>query len=174
MIDHAKVYKSPPPIAKNVQFKLESLPRCTVPLDSLKTLENQLSARGLLISSQFYPLWFHAETERNVFLWRKGCSLIQADEFDFWIDARRLVDKRLRQLESPSVNPLSTPLWESGSIQNSDVQAERQYLEDFRTWLVRGEKHLHAMSIAGRMVANEIHHSAKEIVLLPAMLTKQA
>src|SRR5438045_1804769 len=78
---------------KFVQSHIE-LPRTALTLENLKCVEESLTKRGLLPSSISLPLWFLAETERNVFLWKHGLSLVNVEEFVFWIDVASLVDKR--------------------------------------------------------------------------------
>ena len=104
--------------SKNGQETCIAPPKGAILADVLKTLEVQFQRRGMLPSGTesgpgmaFHPLWFVAETERNVFLWRQGCSLIQQDEFEFWIDIEALISKRLNQLDSADPeNPFLNPL----------------------------------------------------------------
>jgi hypothetical protein len=58
------------------------------------------------------PLWFLAETERNIFLWRQGKSLDDVEDYEFWVDIPSLITKRRVQLESPQgLNPFTNPNW---------------------------------------------------------------
>src|SRR5438128_1283697 len=108
---------------------LAALPKAAVLLEVVKPLEQRLRMRGLLRSNDsatFHPLWFLAETERNVFLWRRGCSLGQQDQFEFWVDLRLLISKRLHQLENVDFeNPFLNPGWGS-SLPSGGVRASEQ------------------------------------------------
>jgi hypothetical protein len=77
------------------------LPERAAHLSVLKTIEKELRLRGFLGNGveQAMPLWFLAETERNVFLWRKGLSIDDAHEFEFWVDVPSLIEKRRKHLE---------------------------------------------------------------------------
>jgi len=81
-------------------------------LGVLKSIEKELRARGFLGNSfqEAMPLWFLAETERNIFLWRSCLSIDDANEFSFWVDVPALIAKRRRHLSrcdgfNPFVNP---------------------------------------------------------------------
>ncbi len=142
-------------------------------VDILKTLEIQLQERGLLPSnksSAFYPVWFLAETERNIFLWRHGCSLIEQDEFEFWIDVRELVAKRLRSLEKfDPENPFLNPLWGAQSSSSDTLEQERSYLKQFQSVIGSIEEHATALCHVASRVLEELCPLAREreAVLLP-------
>ena len=171
-------FTSPP--SKNEQTKSEqSSPaelreKGAVLLDVLRTLEQELQKRGFLDSggeSSFNPLWFVAETERNVFLWRRGCSLIQKDEFEFWIDVRALIEKRLSALDRyDPQNPFVNPLWGEPATSLDSVTRERAYLEAFLGKLETLHGHAYALCEVGSRVLRELCGEAaeRERVLLPS------
>ena len=76
------------------------LPENAILLGVLKAIEKELHRRGLLGNTvdQAMPLWFLAETERNVFLWRNGKSIDDCHAFSFWIDVPALIAKRRSHL----------------------------------------------------------------------------
>jgi hypothetical protein len=132
----------------------------------LKTVEVQLQSRGLLAafdSADFHPVWFLAETERNVFLWRHGLSLADRDDFEFWLDPRALVDKRLRQLDQATH---SFPGWASELAEPAPRDAERGYLASFIEMLSKIEAHAHALSIVASVLGAE-SAGARSRILLP-------
>lgn len=137
----------------------EALPAGAVLADVLRTVETQLCERGLLGERKadcFHPLWYVAETERNVFLWKRGCSLIQHDEFEFWIDVPALIEKRLEQLEAfDADNPFLNPLWGVCTTNRDNAVREREYLLSFKEALGRIENHLHALSKLGSALLRE-------------------
>ena len=135
--------------------------------DVLKALENRLQQKGLLaLSPQFHPLWFSAETERNIFLWRRGLSLIHLDQFEFWIDVPRLVAKRLQQMENAeNDNPFSNAMW-SEQISSPEAQdAERSYLTTLLELLSETAGHVHALSQVGSLVRSEIAGTTDRVIL---------
>lgn len=141
--------------------------------DSLKPLELQLQLREILplsTSSQFNPLWFIAETERNIFLWRSGLSLAQADDFEFWIDLPALINKRLKQLElNDSANPFMNPVWGTG--QNNEAMIEREicYLSQFAEVIKKIELHASALSQITSILKREMSPTLTKprMVILP-------
>ena len=66
----------------------QKLPKGCVLLGVLKSVENELRKRDLLGSEgePTTPLWFLAETERNIYLWRSGKSIDDQRDFSFWVD----------------------------------------------------------------------------------------
>lgn len=158
---------------KSVQeegIRVHDLPANAILLGSLKTLELQLQKRGMIESPEkrFNPIWFVAETERNVFLWRRGCSLIQKDDFEFWVDLPRLIEKRLSQLSSCQAdNPFVNPLWGVSVLDKQSAEQEAAYLRSFGEVTGKVSRHLHALSQVGSMLHRE-HHPAQERVILPS------
>lgn len=143
----------------------------------LRTYENELIGRGLLVppSTHYAPLWFLVETERNVFLWRNGLSVCDADEYEFWIDPARIVEKRLLQLENPEIgNPFLSSSIELAEASTTSPDARRQaheeeerYLNDFLELLHRGAPHAHALSEVLSIVSTSPGKARPTRVLLP-------
>ena len=156
----------------NVLVQNQHPPREAVLDQVLKTVEVQLQNRGLLAGfdpDNFHPVWFLAETERNVFLWRNGLSVAQCDEFEFWLDPRALIEKRLRQLERVSGdNPFVNPGWGSEVGEPAPRSAERDYLASFLSLLGAIDAHAHALSLVASLLRREsTPAAARERVLLP-------
>lgn len=160
---------------KNVHPEIKSvhdLPKTVILADVVRSLENSLKIKGLVESSfkteTFYPLWFLVETERNIFLWRNGLSLSNQDDFEFWVDLPKIVEKRLKQIDrfSPE-NPFLSPLWGSASAQPKVSDEEKQYFKELIEVTTRMQEHLHALSQVGSILLQENSFDEKEIVLLP-------
>lgn len=148
-----------------------SLPASSLTLEALRVLEQELQRREYITLEGFYPLWFHAETERNIFLWRRGCSLIHLDEFSFWIDVPRLIAKRMEQLDTMGGdNPLLNPLWGEVEISDRARDREREYLKDLTSSIEDILHHAHALNYASLEVFDE---GEREVVLLPIERLKQ-
>jgi hypothetical protein len=152
-------------------------------LDVLKTLEHEIRNRHLLPSSHldfscFHPLWFQAETERNVFLWRAGFSLIEKDEFEFWVDVPALIQKRLSTLNKPSTDsPFSNGIWpknDSDSV-NQAINSEKQYLTELAQIFDSISDHATALCEVSTMVMQEIcrSYSPHASVTLPVRIQKR-
>ncbi|RIL06850.1 MAG: hypothetical protein DCC75_10500, partial [Proteobacteria bacterium] len=127
--------------------------------DVLSTLEHELQRRGLVQKPALgthTPLWFIVETEINVCLWRKGLSLENRDNFEFWVDIPRLISKRILQLsEIDPANPFSNPAWgqEDGAASGAESSThEVRYLEALVQAIVPISDHLEALSEAASMV----------------------
>jgi len=151
---------------KNEHFE-ESLPVDSIPLTSLKILEEEFKKRGIVNNTSSYPLWFHAETERNIYLWRCGYSLMQADDFEFWIDVEKLLNKRLKQLETQTNdNPFSNPLWANDMSDENLKSVEREYLLELKEAFSKISHHAHAL---GQVITQicEVNESERETILLP-------
>jgi len=132
----------------------------------LKTVELQLQNRGLLAAfdpGDFHPVWFLAETERNVFLWRHGLSLADHEEFEFWLDPRALVDKRLKQLER--AGETAFPGWASELAEPAPREAERGYLASFVEVLAKIDAHAHALSIVASVLGAQSKGERNRILL---------
>ena len=157
----------------HVNEESRALPQAAVLADVLKTVETQLASRGFLRDQRhdcFNPIWYLAETERNVFLWKRGCSVLQQDEFEFWVDINALIEKRLRQLDSfDSHNPFLNPLWSVATPDKDSAEYERQYLLSFAQALRQIESHLHALSRLGSALLSELEGESeqRERVVLP-------
>ena len=123
----------------------------------------------------FNPLWFAAETERNVFLWRSGCSLIQEDEFEFWIDVPRLIAKRSRQLENSNpANPFTNPYWSIASEDTRTLREEVSYLEKFSSVMLEIDTLATALcSITARLEKMLAPAESRPRVILPAAVPQR-
>lgn len=157
----------------------QPLPTGAVHLAMVRVLETELEKRNLLDEKPdlLNPLWFLAETERNVYLWRNGYSLDQQDEFEFWIDLPALIQKRLKQLESfDSENPFMNPLWGLSIADKDTVTREERYLKSLFELIGQVKAHLEALSVAAAQVSREISPSAaeREIVVLPVKRQRAA
>lgn len=142
-----------------------------VAADIIRTAEIRMQQRGMLPGGQnlsHNPFWFLVETEKNVYLWRSGCSLTEKDNFDFWVDIESLISKRLEQLErNNSNNPFSSGLDEFGDSENPS-NAESEYLLALRDAIGPILNHLSALSEVQREILLENHatnDSTKRVVL---------
>jgi len=167
----AKTYKIAQ--SKNFIVQTEHPPKDTVLDQVLKTVELQFQAKGLLAGfdpENFHPIWFLAETERNVFLWRNGFSLANHDEFEFWLKPRELIEKRLTQLERSTLdNPFLNPSWGSSLGEPAPREAERGYLSSFLALIDKVEAHAYALSLVASLLRRE-GGEIRDRVLLPVKL----
>jgi len=140
-------------------------------LGILKSIENELRKRNHLWSAGTppTPLWFLAETERNIFLWRGNQSLDEARKYSFWVDIRGLINKRRNQLSHPhDSNPFTNPLWGSGPLDASLVDRERDYLDALEDLLPSAFKRAEALSRASESLRLEIDPDAiRSVVIIP-------
>jgi hypothetical protein len=147
-----ELYKS----EQNTGEELLKIPQEGVLLSLFRTFENRLIERQMLPdpqSSGFNPIWFLGETERNIFLWRNKKSIKDADDYAFWLDVRKLISKRLAQLENSNPdNPFLNPLWgcPSGTLDN--CPNEKRYLSEFLKLYGPAEPHLAAISAVQALV----------------------
>lgn len=167
----ARFYTSPP--CKNVHPPLENehqaLPGQGHILEEvLRSVETNLQQRDLLPGSTAAPIWFLAETERNIFLWRNGLSLSQRDHFEFCFDVPRLIARRLRQLahDDPE-NPLLNPLWGQEAHDPAMRLQEQDYLRGFLETLTKIEGHVHALSCVALLLRRERAGGGRPLVTLP-------
>jgi hypothetical protein len=150
----------------------------TILLEVLKTLETQIRSRNLLHSVHsfpFHPLWFQAENERNVFLWREGFSIIQKDEFEFWIDVPALIKKREKALINSTYNhPLSNPNWPSMSDATQAIEIETKYLNEIAKLFDGLAMQATALCEASSRVVKELcaHEPQRHVVILPVSRAK--
>ncbi len=154
------------------------IPNGMLLLDSIKTLETDLQKRKLLTDSNLehiHPLWFLAETERNIFLWRSGFSLDDAGQFEFWVDINSLINKRIKQIENyDPENPFFNSLWGFSSGSSESLQIECEYLKTFKDLLNSIISHASALSAVTSLILNEINNQEdRKIVTLPGNLSKQ-
>jgi hypothetical protein len=143
-------------------------------LGVLKSIENELRRRELLgiEAAPACPLWFLAETERNVFLWRNGKSLDDVREFSFWIDLPALISKRRSQLAKPGgLNPFINPLWGSAPLDSDLLRHEFEYLEALEDLITTVFKQAEALSHASELIRKDLEQesaSQRAAVILPA------
>ncbi len=168
----AQVVQSLHSSVQNERKKPQPLPSGAVHLAMVRVLETELDKRDLLDEKPdvLNPLWFLAETERNVYLWRNGYSLDQQDDFEFWIDLPALIQKRLKQLKSfDSENPFMNPLWGLSIADKDTVMREERYLKSLFELIEQVKAHLEALSVAAAQVSREISPSVayKDVVVLP-------
>jgi len=169
--------------AKNVvshKTVQKSVPKTAVRFEVLRSMETALGRKHLLFHrKEVTPLWFVAETERNVFLWRHGLSLDDRDEYDFWVDVPELIQKRIKQLGSSKANnPFCNPLWGFSTADEIETKAsnegEIEYLRSFGALNRPLLGHAHALSHVGRALEEEyLDGSAKETVVLPVQKQTQ-
>lgn len=140
-------------------------------LGILKSIENELRKRHHLWTSGTppTPLWFIAETERNVFLWRTSQSLDDARKYSFWVDIRGLISKRREQLSRPQdSNPFTNPLWGSGTLDPSLVDRERDYLDALEDLIPNAFRRAETLSRASESLRLEIAPEAtRTVVIIP-------
>ena len=170
------------PMYKTVQTEYETLveiPAYAISLDLLRPFESRMQKKGLLgplRPSHCQPLWFTAETERNVFLWKHGLSLANKDDFEFWIDLKALVNKRINLLKTADLNnPFINPWWNGDdNTENSQLlyEATKLEIEYLQLFLSNSDKiiaHASALSSVGSILYGEILGEEKEKILLPTM-----
>ena len=151
---------------------VQSVPSGAVLLRVLRTVENELRRRRMIGngSDAITPLWFLAETERNIFLWRQGKSLDEVEDFEFWVDIASLIKKRRGQLDSPQgLNPFTNPNWGNAPLDTRAVDGERNYLEDVEDLSDVIVPHAEALSRASVTVQIELspRNTPRTNVLLP-------
>jgi hypothetical protein len=164
---------------KNVQHCLKSAhteSKQQVLLEILKTLEQQMLQRGIVTLDEnlsFYPIWFLAETTRNIFLWRHGLSVGAADRFEFWIDVESLLEKRQEHLSRfDEENPFLNSLWGSAPANPATRDREFEYLELFSGHFETIQAHAHALSLVGSELMEEaVGAVGLERVVLPEAST---
>lgn len=128
-------------------------------LGILKSIEIELQKREFTRAKppETAPLWYLAETERNVFLWRNGMGLDDRQSFHFWIDVPALIRKRIRQLDSGSSNnPFVNSTWGSAPIDRRRVEEDLQYMEDFLHVYPRVAPHAEALSHASIQIQSDL------------------
>jgi hypothetical protein len=147
-------------------------------LGVLKSLEQELHRRRrlqtLAHNGQCSPLWFIAETERNVFLWRRGYSLHDEANFEFWVRPEQLVEKHLRLMNrQDGLNPFINPMWGMTETTSGDLQPQIDYLDELLDQLSMVAAHASALSHASTRVLMELRgeseqHCSREVVIIPS------
>jgi hypothetical protein len=173
-----ELYKNEQPSAREVP----KIPHDGVLLNLFRTFESRLIEKCLLPCPQslgLNPLWFLGETERNVFLWRNKKSIKDAEEYSFWLDVKKLISKRLAQLEaSDPENPFLNPLWGSTSHNTDNHNSERRYLTELLKLYIPAEAHLAAISAVQALVSTisdphgEPRFNPTKVVLIPVSPTQ--
>jgi hypothetical protein len=149
---------------------LNDLPSTAVLVEALKPLELTLVARGLAGSSTLpaHPLWFLAETERNVFLWRHGLSLGDQEQFEFWVDIPALIERRKKQVDTAIREPgFGNPFVGDGERTPAGLGAEIGYLDGLASKLQRIYLQAFELSLIARTLQKELISGERPIVLLP-------
>ena len=148
-----------------------SMPMDAIKVHILKALENQLVKRGVLPVSgnTVTPLWFCAETEERLYMWRTGTSIANKHRFSFWVRPPNLIEKRsshLRRLredeqEQFSLSCLSPPLGKC-------LEAEELYLNCLSETIKPLLSHSHALSKVETTIIEECasEEAPKDILLL--------
>jgi hypothetical protein len=150
----------------------QALPKGSVLLGVLKSVESELTKRELLGLKRHnaIPLWFLAETERNIFLWRNGKSLDDQRDYTFWIDVGALITKRREQLKKPhGFNPFINPLGGSLPMDARSIEEEVEYLETFEDLSETILRQAEALSHASETIRIELSHGidTRTAVVLP-------
>lgn len=180
--EHERLSDLPGSTKSPLHFSLENpyqnLSDTTVPLAALKTTEVELQQRWQHKLENFFPLWFHAHTERNIYLWRHGLSIGDEALFEFWVDVAVLIKKREKKLNldadassssgeaSPRGNPLINPQWASEPSEadaNTLIKEELRYLNDLHGTFKKIAPHIHALGVATSIT----NPSGAEVVILP-------
>jgi len=160
--------------------KLEHSPYAgCVLLGMLKAVEVELLKRDMLgpDAPQATPLWFIAETERNVFLWRNGKSIGDYGRYSFWIDLKALIQKRRVQLSrNKGFNPFiqsSAPLGVSSGTptprRDAAPDSESRYLDLIEELSDTIFKRAETLSHASESIRIELspHGLSRTPVMLP-------
>ena len=169
MLSPAKSLLGGNSLHSSAQKENSKLPNTAILWDVLRSMEGELQRKGLLprtAQDLFNPLWFLAETERNVFLWRHGCGLTDKDRFEFWIDIPKLIEKRLKQLQSNDYsNPFINPLWEEPLQGSAISEQETEYLLTLIEVIGQIEGHAHALSHVGSELRKEFMGEVERVLL---------
>lgn len=171
MILETNPLERPTQSAHELQGDAPNLSTGCVLLGILKSIENELRKREHLWSTGTppTPLWFIAETERNIFLWRTNQSLDDARKYSFWVDIRGLINKRRKQLSCPQdSNPFTNPLWGSGTMDPSLVERERDYLDALEDLIPNAFRKAETLSRASETLRLEIDPEAvRAAIIIP-------
>jgi len=147
-------------------------------LGILKSVEQELLTREFVGDARLEatPLWFIAETERNVFLWRSGKSLDDRSRFIFWVDIRALIVKRRLQLQrSSGFNPFINSTTGGGANDEQGTQFERQYLDHVEEMIDTIFSHAETLSHASESIRLELSpdSASRVAVTLPFDLRRK-
>jgi len=146
----------------------QDIPPAAILLDFLRPLETALLDKDFLNESPghlFYPLWFVAEIERNVFLWRNGFSLSDHVNFEFWVDMERLISKRNTLIGGECLdNPLVHPgeLLSDQPLLDDAGEREQLYLQEFEKIFAKISKHAQVLSTVTSQIQQELGSAPQE------------
>lgn len=156
----------------SLRAEAENVPKGCVLLGVLKSVENELRRRDMLgVVRPSTPLWFLAETERNIFLWRNGRSIADQGDFSFWVDVPALISKRREQLSrAEEANPFTNPVWGAHQFDDKLADQEREYLDSVEELIATVLKHAEALSVASETIRSEICAGSlpRAPIILPA------
>lgn len=159
---------------KNEFKKQESLPNNAILLSIFKTIEIQFQDKGFLpkLNSNVEPLWVFAEKEKDNYLWRKGSSISSSTNVEFWIDIKKLCEKKLKQIElsQEGFEVLHSGISSEALKEPSLLIQEMEYLKALIQASSKIEKHASALSHAGVILENEILNQENKnttFILLP-------
>lgn len=144
-----------------------------IPIDILKTFEVRLQQKRILDPNHlsFGSIWFLAETEKNICLWRRGCSIAEEQRFNFYVNVPALVRKRISQLDSETVDsPFVNPLWGLVPPSTELLQLEKEYHLSFLSIWSKVEEHLLALRAIRDIIEWKTQPNAnttREVVILP-------
>ena len=160
-----------PALTQDLRTLCPKLSEGCVLLGILRAVETDLRKRKVLANTQpgTLPLWFLAETERNIFLWRNNQSISDAPLYTFWIDVPALINKRRAQLQrADEADPFSNPLWGGGVPDPSCWDHERDYLETLEDLIPTVFRRAHTLSNASETLRQELAPEVERVnVLLP-------
>lgn len=128
-----------------------------LPIESLKCLEEELIKKSLISLRSPFPLWFLAETERNIFLWKNGESIIDKDNYEFLVDPNKLLEKRRKKLQT--MHAIEDNPFFAGNL-------ELQYLDEFKVQYSFLSPHIEAY-VSSLYGVLDFHHQEKPLVTLP-------
>lgn len=151
------------------------IPVASARLDVLKGTEQELQKRQMLppFGSSFFPLWFAAETERNLLLWRNGLSLAASEEFEVWVDVPRLIQKRrtLCHADEHSSGPnLLGNIWG-----HRPVDSEIEYLAAFEELWNAMTIHCHCLSrVSSELEILSPEGQERKKILIPSSIKQKS
>ncbi len=155
-------------ISEKFKEIFQALKPYVVLTETFKMFEEELREKGV-VQKAGYPLWFFAETEENVYLWKKGVSIEEKERYEFWINLKTLLKKRQEQLSRdkdfnfPFFNFQAS--FEGGGRKDTDiVEEEKRYLLSLEKILHNSFIHLQFISALKSVLTNR--EGAKERVIL--------
>ena len=116
-------------VYKIVLEDLNRVPPTVLPVDILRSFEEELIARGSIARPNGSPLWFHAQQEILTYRWQRRED--HATDHLLWIDIIQLSDKVL--MDSQDSN-------------------DTDYLNNLIALLIRAAPHMSALSVVSLML----------------------